>query len=164
MNVSSSAATPVLRTSDSAYTRTAAPNRMSAWSTTWLPRSYRRPPISPGFPGLAPAARELGAPPLVAGLEAPYVTKFAVRDQASQGQEVAVPLAVADRALALAADAGVALRRRFSASEFLDDVRRYGATYFTYVGRAVQYLPATPERPDDRDNPLRAGSSPPPAR
>ncbi|MGW1891606.1 AMP-binding protein [Streptomyces sp. NPDC002004] len=64
---------------------------------------------------------------------------------------------IADWAPALAAGAGVALRRRFSASSFLDDVRRYGATYFTYVGRAVQYLLATPPRPDDHDNPLRTG-------
>ena len=64
---------------------------------------------------------------------------------------------IADWAPALAAGAGVALRRRFSASRFLDDVRAYRATYFTYVGRAVQYILATEERPDDRDNPLRMG-------
>jgi fatty-acyl-CoA synthase len=51
----------------------------------------------------------------------------------------------------------VALRRRFSASGFLADVRRFRATYFTYVGRAIQYVLATEERPDDRDNPLRTG-------
>nr|WP_048819699.1 long-chain-fatty-acid--CoA ligase [Streptomyces ipomoeae] len=64
---------------------------------------------------------------------------------------------IADWAPALAAGAGVALRRRFSASGFLDDVRAYGATYFTYVGRAVQYILATEPRPDDHDNPLRMG-------
>ncbi|WEO97221.1 AMP-binding protein [Streptomyces sp. FXJ1.172] len=64
---------------------------------------------------------------------------------------------IADWAPALAAGAGVALRRRFSASGFLADVRRYGATYFTYVGRAVQYVLATEEGADDRDNPLRLG-------
>ena len=64
---------------------------------------------------------------------------------------------IADWAPALAAGAGVALRRRFSASGFLADVRTYGATYFTYVGRAVQYILATEERDDDRDNPLRLG-------
>ncbi|MFF1394303.1 long-chain-fatty-acid--CoA ligase [Streptomyces sp. NPDC058287] len=64
---------------------------------------------------------------------------------------------IADWAPAVAAGAGVALRRRFSASRFLDDVRAHGATYFTYVGRAVQYILATDERPDDRDNPLRVG-------
>ncbi|MEU9183157.1 AMP-binding protein [Streptomyces sp. NPDC048484] len=64
---------------------------------------------------------------------------------------------IADWAPALAAGAGVALRRRFSASGFLADVRAYGATYFTYVGRAVQYILQTPARADDRDNPLRTG-------
>lgn len=58
---------------------------------------------------------------------------------------------------ALAGGAGIALRRRFSASAFLPDVRRYGATYFTYVGRAVHYLLATPPASDDRDHPLRNG-------
>ncbi|MEV0175277.1 AMP-binding protein [Streptomyces sp. NPDC050803] len=64
---------------------------------------------------------------------------------------------IADWAPALTAGAGVALRRRFSASGFLADVRAYRATYFTYVGRAIQYVLATEERPDDRDNPLRVG-------
>ncbi|MFJ7048084.1 long-chain-fatty-acid--CoA ligase [Streptomyces sp. NPDC101112] len=64
---------------------------------------------------------------------------------------------IADWAPALVAGAGVALRRRFSASGFLDDVRAYGATYFTYVGRAVSYVLATEPRPDDHDNPLRTG-------
>ncbi|WAZ21984.1 long-chain-fatty-acid--CoA ligase [Streptomyces cinnabarinus] len=64
---------------------------------------------------------------------------------------------IADWAPALVAGAGVALRRRFSASGFLADVRAYRATYFTYVGRAVQYVLATEARPDDRDNPLRLG-------
>ncbi|GAB7108645.1 long-chain-fatty-acid--CoA ligase [Streptomyces phaeofaciens JCM 4814] len=64
---------------------------------------------------------------------------------------------IADWAPALAAGAGVALRRRFSASGFLADVRRYRATYFTYVGRAIQYVLATEPGPDDRDHVLRLG-------
>ncbi|MFD8972558.1 AMP-binding protein [Streptomyces sp. NPDC059593] len=64
---------------------------------------------------------------------------------------------IADWAPALSAGAGVALRARFSASGFLPDVRRFGATYFTYVGRAVQYLLATPPGPDDRAHALRLG-------
>jgi fatty-acyl-CoA synthase len=43
----------------------------------------------------------------------------------------------------------------FSASRFLDDVRRYGVTYMNYVGKPLAYLLATPEGPDDHDNPLR---------
>jgi fatty-acyl-CoA synthase len=56
---------------------------------------------------------------------------------------------------ALVAGASVGLARKFSASKFLDDVRRYGATWFNYTGKPLAYLLATPERPDDADNPLR---------
>ena len=56
---------------------------------------------------------------------------------------------------ALAAGATVALRERFSASQFLVDVRRFGVTYFNYVGKPLSYILATPERPDDADNTLR---------
>ena len=56
---------------------------------------------------------------------------------------------------ALAAGATAALRERFSASQFLVDVRRYGATYFNYVGKPLSYILATPEHPDDADNTLR---------
>jgi fatty-acyl-CoA synthase len=55
------------------------------------------------------------------------------------------------------AGACLALRRTFSASEFLPDVRRFGATYFNYVGTPLAYVLATPERPDDADNPLIRG-------
>jgi len=56
---------------------------------------------------------------------------------------------------ALAAGATVALRERFSASQFLPDVRKHGVTYFNYVGKPLSYVLATPEQPDDADNPLR---------
>jgi steroid-22-oyl-CoA synthetase len=55
------------------------------------------------------------------------------------------------------AGATLALRRRFSASAFLSDVRAYGATYFNYVGKPLAYILATPEQPDDADNPLERG-------
>ena len=58
---------------------------------------------------------------------------------------------------AIAAGAELVLRRRFSASGFLPDVRRYGVTYFNYVGRALAYVLATPAAPDDADNTLRFG-------
>ncbi|BBY82595.1 AMP-binding protein [Mycolicibacterium pulveris] len=44
---------------------------------------------------------------------------------------------------------------KFSASRFLSDIRRHGATYMNYVGKPLAYVLATPERPDDSDNPLR---------
>ncbi|NUS44317.1 MAG: AMP-binding protein [Mycobacteriaceae bacterium] len=55
----------------------------------------------------------------------------------------------------LAAGATVALRRKFSASGFLADVRAFGATYANYVGTPLSYVLATPPLPDDADNPLR---------
>jgi len=48
-----------------------------------------------------------------------------------------------------------AMRRRFSASGFLPDVRAFGVTYFNYVGKPLSYILATPEAPDDADNPIR---------
>jgi fatty-acyl-CoA synthase len=49
----------------------------------------------------------------------------------------------------------VSLGRRFSASRWLSDVRRYHATYFNYTGKPLAYLLAQPERADDADNSLR---------
>jgi fatty-acyl-CoA synthase len=49
----------------------------------------------------------------------------------------------------------IVLRRRFSASAFLDDVRAHGCTYFSAIGRVLTYVLATPEAPDDADNPLQ---------
>ena len=57
----------------------------------------------------------------------------------------------------IVAGAAVGLRRTFSASGFLPDIRRYGATYFNYVGRPLAYILAMPEQPDDADNTLRRG-------
>jgi fatty-acyl-CoA synthase len=58
-------------------------------------------------------------------------------------------------AVAVAAGGSIALRRKFSASQFIADVRRYGATYANYVGKPLSYILATPPRDDDADNPLR---------
>ena len=56
---------------------------------------------------------------------------------------------------ALAGGATSALRRKFSASGFLSDVRKFGVTYFNYVGKPLSYILATPERADDAENSLR---------
>lgn len=53
--------------------------------------------------------------------------------------------------------AALALRDKFSASGFLPDVRRFGATFFNYVGRSLSYVLAQPERPEESDNRLRFG-------
>ena len=58
-------------------------------------------------------------------------------------------------AVAVAAGGSIALRRKFSASQFIPDIRRYGATYANYVGKPLSYVLATPPRDDDADNPLR---------
>lgn len=55
----------------------------------------------------------------------------------------------------LAAGATIALRRRFSAGSFWDDVRRYDATCFQYIGEFCRYLMNQPPRDDDRDHKVR---------
>jgi fatty-acyl-CoA synthase len=62
---------------------------------------------------------------------------------------------MAGLAPALVAGASLGLARRFSASGFLPDVRRYGVTWFNYTGKLLTYLLATPQREDDADTSLR---------
>lgn len=49
----------------------------------------------------------------------------------------------------------IALRRKFSASEFWNDVRKYNASLFVYIGELCRYLYNQPAKNDDADNPLR---------
>ena len=58
-------------------------------------------------------------------------------------------------AVGTAAGASLALRRKFSASGFIPDVRHFGATYANYVGKPLSYILATEPTPGDADNPLR---------
>jgi acyl-CoA synthetase (AMP-forming)/AMP-acid ligase II len=48
-----------------------------------------------------------------------------------------------------------AMRRKFSASNFWNDVRKYNASLFVYIGELCRYLNNQPARDDDADNPLR---------
>lgn len=48
----------------------------------------------------------------------------------------------------------LAIRRKFSASNFLNDVRKFNANSFIYIGELCRYLMNQPPRPDDADNPL----------
>ena len=48
----------------------------------------------------------------------------------------------------------VALRRKFSVSNFWNDVRRYHVTAWCYIGELCRYLMNQPPQPDDRHNPL----------
>ncbi len=54
----------------------------------------------------------------------------------------------------LGAGACVVLKRRFSASSFLGDVREHGCTSFNYVGRSLSYILAQPPTDVDSDNSL----------
>ena len=58
---------------------------------------------------------------------------------------------------ALSVGATLVLRRKFSASGFLPDVRKYGVTYFTYVGRTIAYVLGQPPTDHDADHRLRLG-------
>jgi fatty-acyl-CoA synthase len=62
---------------------------------------------------------------------------------------------MAGLAPALVAGASLSLARRFSASGFLPDVRRYGVTWFNYTGKLLTYLLATPAHADDAETSLR---------
>ncbi|MBI3785806.1 MAG: long-chain-acyl-CoA synthetase [Deltaproteobacteria bacterium] len=57
--------------------------------------------------------------------------------------------------VAIRAGGCFASRRRFSAGELLDDVRRHQATAFVYVGELCRYLLNQPPSPDDRNHNLR---------
>ena len=57
---------------------------------------------------------------------------------------------------AIAVGGTMVLARRFSASRFGDDIRRYGVTYMNYVGKPLAYILDTPTRPDDAQTALRA--------
>jgi len=61
---------------------------------------------------------------------------------------------------ALRSGATLVLRRRFSASSFLPDVRHYGCTFFNTVGRAIAHINATPPTEHDRDHQLKWALSP----
>ena len=55
----------------------------------------------------------------------------------------------------IASGSAIAIRRKFSASEFWNDIRRYRATCFGYVGELCRYLLNQPPQTNDRDHPLR---------
>ena len=48
--------------------------------------------------------------------------------------------------------ATLAIGRKFSASGFWDECRRYGATTFCYIGELLRYLLTQPEQANDRDH------------
>jgi len=52
-------------------------------------------------------------------------------------------------------DAQMVLSERFSASTFWDDIRRYGATQFNYLGAVMTILSKQELKENDADNPVR---------
>ena len=52
----------------------------------------------------------------------------------------------------LMSGATLAIGRKFSASAFWDECRRYGATAFCYIGELLRYLLTQPEQANDRDH------------
>lgn len=57
---------------------------------------------------------------------------------------------------AWASGASIFVRRRFSASNFLKEVREHNCTCFVYIGELCRYLVNTEAAGDDHKNPLRA--------
>lgn len=55
---------------------------------------------------------------------------------------------------ALAMGRPMVLSRRFSASRFWDEIRRFGVTTFNALGAMIPILMKQPPRPDDADNPV----------
>ncbi|XP_035301886.1 very long-chain acyl-CoA synthetase isoform X3 [Cricetulus griseus] len=51
--------------------------------------------------------------------------------------------------------ATLALRSKFSASQFWDDCRKYNATAIQYIGELLRYLCNTPQKPNDRDHKVK---------
>jgi citronellyl-CoA synthetase len=55
---------------------------------------------------------------------------------------------------AFSTGASMFIRRRFSASNFLSEVREHNTTCFIYIGELCRYLLNTPRQPDDANNPM----------
>lgn len=51
--------------------------------------------------------------------------------------------------------AAIVMGRKFSASNFWDDIRKFSATSFGYVGEVCRYLLDQPEKANDRDHNVR---------
>jgi citronellyl-CoA synthetase len=57
---------------------------------------------------------------------------------------------------AFSGGAAVAIGRKFSATKFWDDIRKYNATMFAYVGEMCSYLMNQPPTPNDKNHSIRA--------
>ncbi len=57
--------------------------------------------------------------------------------------------------LSMTLGATVVIARKFSASRFWDDIRKYGVTVFNTLGSVIPILMKQPEKPGDRDHKVR---------
>lgn len=139
----------------------------------------RRPPPSPATPDdvavMIPTSGTTGRSKLVMQTHRAYV-------MAGEGFPFWMALTAEDRLLtslplfhinapaysvlgSIAAGAGLVLLPSFSATTFLDDARRTGATEFNAIGAMLEILMRQPPRADDRDHALRrCYTGPSPAR
>ncbi|MFW9823502.1 MAG: long-chain-acyl-CoA synthetase [Candidatus Thorarchaeota archaeon] len=85
---------------------------------------------------------------LVVGLETDDVIYITTPLFHSHGIKVAF-------AAALNNGSAMAIARKFSASKFWADSRKFNATCFNYVGEICRYLYNQPPKPDDADNPIK---------
>lgn len=108
--------------------------------TGGAPKAVRCTHFKVAFPGQMLAARFRLGPADTCYLSMPLFHSNAV---------------MAGWAPAIAGGTSIALRRKFSASQFFPDIRRFNATYANYVGKPMSYILATAQQPNDRDNPLR---------
>lgn len=51
--------------------------------------------------------------------------------------------------------ASIVIRRKFSASQFWDDCRKYNATVVQYIGEVIRYVCDTPEKENDKNHCVR---------
>ncbi len=58
-------------------------------------------------------------------------------------------------ASAFGGGAALAIGRKLSVSRFWDEIRKYNATGFSYIGEVCRYLMNQPPKPDDSENPVR---------
>uniref|UniRef100_A0A672GC01 long-chain-fatty-acid--CoA ligase n=1 Tax=Salarias fasciatus TaxID=181472 RepID=A0A672GC01_SALFA len=49
----------------------------------------------------------------------------------------------------------IILKRKFSASQFWDDCRKYNVTVIQYIGEVMRYLCSTPKKDNDKDHKVR---------
>ena len=57
--------------------------------------------------------------------------------------------------MAAAKGASLAIRRKFSATRFWDDIRKFKATHFIYVGELPRYILNQPVKPDEKQHQLK---------